>query len=591
MTSRYKPELLTFMPFKGNVEYSSTRKFTLEELLRITPDHLSRWLNQQAYGDPAPTDDMRPVHRRSSTLEFTKKAISSLMPRANSTWDPVTERGNPTRSDDGEVRREGIESKARRSVELDEFMNLLRVVRAQWADNDTAYTVGSVLSLQWHICARIDDMMKLQFSNFSPDTQYPSTQLFQMRWSKNIHEERDAPEQIILGSMHPKMCALLKLAVYIEPTANIVRLDLCMEIQRRRFLGNMVKNQAFKKLKAGKLGTHSLSKGAATFATRSGIVDAYIDNTQPYPNARTAAALTGPAGPCFYTLNTGIGCITPSLLVDQFAPRVKQLMGEPIEATLALPLLWAAMQPSGNYQYALLPRKLKRKIISAYTNAGGSTSVNPVHREEFYVTGDRSQFNLVPISSNEITEQATEAPTKQPRLGGSVGGEGTRCEFAALHSQVTAGRRYMTEVMNEVLQSRHEHQRGQQQNQATLRRLVIHSAYRRSTVSEETPRSAAATLSKRPKDLNELWHEYRIGCGGLKPAKDFTAIEQGANKFSYSRRKVFWDAVSNLVRAGFTSDTAVDKVYAAYGRQLSVSNILVALRNDRKRGGHPRLRV
>ncbi|ETM38426.1 hypothetical protein L914_15268, partial [Phytophthora nicotianae] len=33
--------------------------------------------------------------------------------------------------------------------------------------------------------------------------------------------------------------------------------------------------------------------------TRKGVVDAYIDNTQPYPDAYTAAVLAGPTGPCF----------------------------------------------------------------------------------------------------------------------------------------------------------------------------------------------------------------------------------------------------------------------------------------------------
>ncbi|KAL3666787.1 hypothetical protein V7S43_008407 [Phytophthora oleae] len=104
-------------------------------------------------------------------------------------------------------------------------------------------------------------------------------------------------------------------------------------------------------------------------------------------------------------------------------------------------------------------------------------------------------------------------------------------------------------------------------------------------------RVLAARLSKRPKDLYELWHEYQVGCGDLKAAKDFTTIGRGANKFAYSRRKVFWDVVSSLVRSGFTSDTAIDKVYSVYGRQLSVTNVLVALRADRMRGGHPSLRV
>lgn len=66
----------------------------------------------------------------------------------------------------------------------------------------------------------------------------------------------------------------------------------------------------------------------------------YIDNTQPYPDAYTAAVLAGPAGPCFYSLKDGIRCVTPSSLVDDIASTIKQVMGELIARTLAHPLYW-----------------------------------------------------------------------------------------------------------------------------------------------------------------------------------------------------------------------------------------------------------
>ncbi|ETI41600.1 hypothetical protein F443_13181 [Phytophthora nicotianae P1569] len=128
MTNHYKPELVKFMPYKDNVSYRKDRTFTVDELLRITPEDLCGWMNEQTYGDPEPSDDMRTMHRRSTILEFTKKATSSFMPRINLTWGPVTERGNPTRSDvvnklikgvkNFKVRREGSEFKARWPVEL-----------------------------------------------------------------------------------------------------------------------------------------------------------------------------------------------------------------------------------------------------------------------------------------------------------------------------------------------------------------------------------------------------------------------------------------------------------------------------------------
>ncbi|ETM48591.1 hypothetical protein L914_06878 [Phytophthora nicotianae] len=110
MTNRYKPELVKFMSCKDGVSYRKGRTFTVDELLRITPEDLCRWMNKQTYGDPEPSDDLRPMHRRSTTLEFTKKAILSFMPRINLTWGPVTERGNPTRSDVANKRSRGLSS-------------------------------------------------------------------------------------------------------------------------------------------------------------------------------------------------------------------------------------------------------------------------------------------------------------------------------------------------------------------------------------------------------------------------------------------------------------------------------------------------
>jgi hypothetical protein len=35
-------------------------------------------------------------------------------------------------------------------------------------------------------------------------------------WSKNVLEERDCPEQILLGSMEHQYCMLLSLSLYLE---------------------------------------------------------------------------------------------------------------------------------------------------------------------------------------------------------------------------------------------------------------------------------------------------------------------------------------------------------------------------------------
>jgi len=84
-------------------------------------------------------------------------------------------------------------------------------------------------------------------------------------------------------------------------------------------------------------------------------------------------------------------------------------------------------------------------------------------------------------------------------------------------------------------------------------------------------RPPAATLGK-PRDLYQLWNEYEFGLGGRKPARQFTAVERGAVKCSYSRRKIVWDAIDRMVRSGATAQVAIDRIYGVYGR-LNVSAI------------------
>ena len=70
--------------------------------------------------------------------------------------------------------------------------------------------------------------------------------------------------------------------------------------------------------------------------------------------------------------------------------------------------------------------------------------------------------------------------------------------------------------------------------------------------------------------------------GGNKAAKDFTAAERGKVKTKYSARKVFWDKVSELDRAGQTSDRACDLVYQTCGHNTGMSEVLRRMAVDRR---------
>ena len=77
-----------------------------------------------------------------------------------------------------------------------------------------------------------------------------------------------------------------------------------------------------------------------------------------------------------------------------------------------------------------------------------------------------------------------------------------------------------------------------------------------------------------------------------KPARLFSYTERGRSKHRYSRRKVVWDLVSRLIRMGDTAETAIDKIYAVYGGQTSVTNIINGLKRDKKDGTlNPNFRI
>ena len=83
--------------------------------------------------------------------------------------------------------------------------------------NYTARHTGAAYFLfQFHIMARLDDVGNFKSEDIMVNLEYPYTLKSKMRWSKNVLEERESPDQIIHLSMEPNFCALLGLALHLE---------------------------------------------------------------------------------------------------------------------------------------------------------------------------------------------------------------------------------------------------------------------------------------------------------------------------------------------------------------------------------------
>ena len=53
---------------------------------------------------------------------------------------------------------------------------------------------------------------------------------------------------------------------------------------------------------------------------------------------------------------------------------------------------------------------------------------------------------------------------------------------------------------------------------------------------------------------------------------------------TYSHRRVFWDAVVKLMARGYMADSAIDRISGAYGRRLSVTQVINQMNKDRMLG-------
>ncbi len=281
---KYKIHLVEMMSFIDGVTYHRNYEFTPERLLQLTDEDVARFFCHKAYGKAEPAKDDRPTKTRSSTLAYAKKAISYFMPRRASSWDPITGIGNPTKSQTVndvilgvkryEVRGQGVNSRARRPVEWEEFVLLLVLTRHLYSTSPVLLVMVGVLTVQWQLIGRIDDVMKLDKSTIKFNLQSPFTLMIKMCWSKNIRDERESPVQILFGSMDPLICPLLNLAAFLEfgDGNNSTKL---FGSRSNRSISNILErifsSPLFRSYQPGPLGTHSIRKGAATFASQFGL--------------------------------------------------------------------------------------------------------------------------------------------------------------------------------------------------------------------------------------------------------------------------------------------------------------------------------
>jgi hypothetical protein len=250
-----------------------------------------------------------------------------------------------------------------------------------------------MFKFQFHMIARLDDSCHLRKETVKACSDFDFALNVRLCWSKNVCDERDAPEQIMLGAMDPRYCILLAFGIFLEFWIASGRGHLgdyvfveaggnpeAAKANAYNALFNVLGCNEFHKLKVGPLGTHSIRKYGSTMTRKNGCSkddldyrgrwkgakrtsDTYPDVILPWPDVKVASKLCI-GGPCKYVLKEGSG-LSNNWLVMHVAPNIAQVYGEEVAAILGKALLWAIFDDESS---ARVPPQICTRVMAAYNS-------------------------------------------------------------------------------------------------------------------------------------------------------------------------------------------------------------------------------
>jgi hypothetical protein len=572
------------------------------------------------------------------------------MPNRIACWDAIHNSGNPTKSKEvnqlikfvkkKEVRKQGKAPCTKRALTQEEFRDILIFFKEK-NNFQFRYRYYSMLLYQYYLIARCDDVAHFKIRDLHGHTN-PLFSSFALQtkvtWSKNVYEERDCPDQIFFGSFDSQYCLLLSLSIYLEVwlgdnIANTNKFFLFGDDDENDIRAvDRIKNNYSATLRkyfvefvrlSRELGTHSIRKFAASWARALGclideidsrgrwrkgsrkIVDRYINVEQQFLDAKVAAALCV-GGAIKYCLVEG-SAVTSTWLEEHVVPGISDYFDDAsLVFVLSLPLLWMCLNDELVSDY--LPLTLSTRVREAYEVIRVlDVSINPVKR--VFLSIVRANDQVIIDEMMEVTDehgvlqQNNNTTNNNNRVQQQdhinilfVQMQQLKHQFAIQYEQLQQSTNNLRTDFAEkykILNKNINRVFIQPPRQGTQRQREEREARNNFEAAAEALVGPVlvAELSRAPKTIFDVWMEYAFGIGGRKPAKDFTSLERGANRFAYCRRKVVWDCISKHVNAGFLAATAIDRILECYGRNQNVSAIITAMVNDKKRGGHPNLRV
>ena len=437
----YHRYVVGFMSFKDNITYDKKHNFSNEQMLDWRPEEILEWMRQRTLGDVqvAQLDANTVFNLRANSLAVMKKALSWYFTGdKESHWSRISLTGNPTKSaavngfiklvQRCEVRRYTGARKptAKHPLSMTMFRASLRVLEENQENFNNYYRYTTMLKFQYHIIGRSDDLGNFETLDLKSHTNPLFSHVAIMtnvKWSKNVTEERDCPDQHLFASWDVDYCLFIALGLYLEigffrGAGRLGELLFCDEVGDRggrevRRLKSRYQSLLTKfvfrhplvkplKKKGKSYGTHSVRKYAASYARSNGCskddinyrgrwksdsrrtVDLYCDIEQPWTDGKVGGTLCV-GGPIRYVCVPGSN-VSKDWLFENVVPGMASIFlaedneEEDLVWLLGLAVLWICMQPEYSSK---VPGWLLRHVRERYEQIRRlPVGINPVEKKK-----------------------------------------------------------------------------------------------------------------------------------------------------------------------------------------------------------------
>jgi hypothetical protein len=437
------------------------------------------FLTHKAFGKTRREEDDRPTYARSNHIKNIKMKISHYMP-SGAAWVDLADgsgHGNPTKHKainnliadivQFEVRGEGSESKDVRDMTMAEVDKELEPFR-QSRDELCRYRNTLMGLYQYQFITRMDDIVNFKVDDPKGHPEYEMAIAQSVKWSKNVRDNRNCPDQLLLAASDHKHCLHLALALWLEtylnqhpnatymmspgvPEGKTVKAHkkftkAISKTYRNQWEREVLKKREFKDIYKGNdkrpVGLHSKRKTGASQAKKRGagadqvnhrgrwvvkkgsrIVNAvYIDPEDKYADA-LCASLLAIGGPIRYKLKRGIPTdkITTRWLADNMVPNIAKRFPDDhlLIQNLGLAILWLAHDGEAAEDLAM-PDIIRNRAKEAYTNlAINNKPSQPVEKINLHVYRHDEETIIEEIFREEVpTDSEEQAPPQQQQQQG-----------------------------------------------------------------------------------------------------------------------------------------------------------------------------